>query len=724
MTTDKIFGGFRFVRLLLLGGIFFLTGSGVCSARQLALTPFKASGIYSVGEKLGWTITLPKGTTAPESEYRYTIKKNNQDVIKTGRIEVAALPATIETKVDEPAMVYVEISAAGDQAPAGEKGTGKHGAGGHMAAGAAVAPERLQPSVPRPAGFDQFWESKIKLLKEIPENAVLTAKDSGRPGVEYATIRMDHINGTHVYGQIAKPTREGKFPALVIFQWASPPYPLQKQWVTDRAAEGWLALNIEPHDVLPDQPPSYYSALPAELKNYQAIGRDDRDKNYFLQMYLADYRAVEYMASRPDWNGKTLVVMGTSMGGQQSLSVAGLDEKITHVIVNEPAGCDSNGPLHGRASGYPNWPSNNPKIMETALYFDAVNFASHIKATSLVAMGFVDTTAPPVGIWTAFNQIRGPKEAVPMIDSPHNHLATPAEQFPYTSRSAEWLDTLVKGGEVKPNSDLNRSWASRLEGQDRADHAGGYSPAADQPSPRTDQNSQLAHTELLQKARSGRIDVYFEGDSITRRWGASDDQYKDFLVNWNQNFFGWNAADFGWGGDKTQNILWRLENGELDNINPKIIVLLAGTNNIGNRAPRDEDAKIADVTRGIKAILDVCQQKAPKATIVLMGITPRNDNMAVMSIINRVNENIAKFADGKTIRYVNINESLADKEGKLLEGMTVPDRLHLDVKGYQIWADALKPIFTELLGPPAKEDHAPPLTGDPSARKHPATKPS
>jgi cephalosporin-C deacetylase len=145
------------------------------------------------------------------------------------------------------------------------------------------------------------------------------------------------------------------------------------------------------------------------------------------------------------------VAMGTSMGGQQSLCVAGLNPKVTHVIVDEPSGCDSNGALHGRASGYPNWPSNNPKIMQTALYFDAVNFAFHIHATSLVAMGFVDTTAPPVGIWTAFNQIKGPKEAAPMIDSPHNNFATDAQQRPYTRRSAEWLDVLAKGGKIKTN---------------------------------------------------------------------------------------------------------------------------------------------------------------------------------------------------------------------------------------------------------------------------------
>ncbi len=244
--------------------------------------------------------------------------------------------------------------------------------------------------------------------------------------------------------------------------------------------------------------------------------------------------------------------------------------------------------------------------------------------------------------------------------------------------------------------------------------------AADQPSPRTDQNSMTAHAQLLEKARKGRIDVYFEGDSITRRWGTSDQQYKDFLVNWRQNFFGWNAANFGWGGDTTQNILWRLNNGELDNVNPKIIILLAGTNNVGNKSPQgNEDSRLDETIGGIKAILDTCRRKAPEARIVLMGITPRNDNMAVMPIINKINARIAKFADAKKIRYLNINDRLADKDGRLLEGMANKDGLHLDVKGYQVWADALKPIFIGLLGPRAREDHAPPPTGDPSVANRP-----
>jgi lysophospholipase L1-like esterase len=241
-------------------------------------------------------------------------------------------------------------------------------------------------------------------------------------------------------------------------------------------------------------------------------------------------------------------------------------------------------------------------------------------------------------------------------------------------------------------------------------------PAADQPVERTDPNSRAAHVELLEKAKQGRIDVYFEGDSITRRWGATD--YPDFLANWRQNFQGWNAADFGWGGDTTQNILWRLDHGELDGVHPKVIVLLAGTNNVGNRPPPEgEPARAAEVTRGIHAILDRLQAKAPDATIILTAIFPRNDNFAVMPTIDRINQNLSKLADGKHVRFVNVNDKLADPDGKLFDGMMNPDKLHPSVKGYQVWADGLKPLLTELLGPPAKEDHAPPPTGDPKARQ-------
>jgi (4-O-methyl)-D-glucuronate---lignin esterase len=242
-------------------------------------------------------------------------------------------------------------------------------------------------------------------------------------------------------------------------------------------------------------------------------------------------------------------------------------------------------------------------------------------------------------------------------------------------------------------------WADRFVKHPPLPALAGEQPASE-PVRRVDPLSLVAHQRLLDQAKKGHTDIYFEGDSITRRWGASD--YPELLDNWNKNFSGWSAEDFGWGADRTQNILWRLLNGELDGVNPKVIVLLAGTNNIENTiSSNGDDAKVRDISLGLEAIVHVMRNKAQDATIIVTGIFPRNDTMAVMPAIDKINRNLSKLADGKKIRYLDLNPILADPNGKLFDGMMNPDKLHPTVKGYQVWADALKPIFTELLGPPA-----------------------
>jgi lysophospholipase L1-like esterase len=149
-------------------------------------------------------------------------------------------------------------------------------------------------------------------------------------------------------------------------------------------------------------------------------------------------------------------------------------------------------------------------------------------------------------------------------------------------------------------------------------------------------------------------------------------------------------------------------------VKPKVVVILAGTNNVGDVSPLDDaEARAREVARGVAAIVGEVRRRAPQATVIVTGITPRNDNIDVMPIINAANREIARLANGKTVRYVNINEKLADPGNVLYPGMTY-DGLHLTPKAYQHWADALKPVFTEVLGPPAATDSAPPPTGDPS----------
>jgi cephalosporin-C deacetylase len=276
---------------------------------------------------------------------------------------------------------------------------------------------------------------------------VLARTPTSQPGVELFTVTLDSL-GSQVHGYLAKPNRKGKFPALVIYQWAGV-YAMQPAWATNRAAEGWLVFDVSSHDMPLDQS----TGVP---KDYYMIGNNDREKSYFLNMYLRDTRAIDYIQSRRDWNGKVIVINGTSMGGQQSLVTAGLNPgRITAVIVNEPSGADSNGELHGRKIGYPNWPSGDPQVMKTALYFDTVNFASRIKAPTLLSVGFIDSVVLPAGVWTAFNQIPAPKEVVAMAESDHNNL-TPHKQGAYLQRSEEVLATILHGGKFKPNEEGSR----------------------------------------------------------------------------------------------------------------------------------------------------------------------------------------------------------------------------------------------------------------------------
>ncbi|HXK01358.1 MAG TPA: acetylxylan esterase [Verrucomicrobiae bacterium] len=411
--------------------------------QQLVFTPYHASGIYGVGETVGWTVT--PGPDAPTYSYKWTIRRNNAAVLKEGKLDLSAEKDTIEITGEEPEMIYVAIEPV---AKPGESANGFVGGNtgrnnGLYAVGAAVAPSRIGLAAPRPDDFDAFWSQKLSAQAGIPINPKLARVETDVPDVELNTFVLDAL-GSKAQGYVAKPVKEGKFPALVLLQYAGV-YALNAHAAASRAAEGWLVINVDAHDKLPSDPSGNVP------RNYAAVGNTDREKSYFLNMYLRDSRALDYLLTRTDWDGKTIVLMGTSMGGQQSLVLAGLrPEKITAVLVCVPAGTDANGDLHGRKAGYPNWPSNDPEVMKTALYFDPINFASRIKAPVLAAIGFIDTISPPAGIWTALNQIPVPKEPLPMIESEHNNL-TPQKEQNWDERSKEVLGILLNGGEFKPN---------------------------------------------------------------------------------------------------------------------------------------------------------------------------------------------------------------------------------------------------------------------------------
>jgi cephalosporin-C deacetylase-like acetyl esterase len=416
-------------------------------AQQLTFGPYHPSGIYETGELVGWTVT--PGPTAPTYAYKWTIRRNNAVVLKEGKLDLSSGKDVIEISAAEPGMIYVAVEPyapldTARPAPAAYTGGNTGRDNGLYAVGAAIAPNRIGLSTPRPDDFDTFWKSKLDAQAKIPIHAELTPVETDVPGVELSTFVLDAL-GSKAHGYIARPKKEGKLPAVIQLQYAGV-YALNARANATRAAQGWLVLNVDSHDKLPSEDSG---GIP---RNYQAVGNNDREKSYFLNMYLRDSRVLDYLLTREDWDGKTIVLTGGSMGGQQSLVLAGLrPEKVTAVLVCVPAGADTNGDLHGRKAGYPNWPSNDPAIMKTALYFDTVNFASRIKAPVMAGMGFIDTISPPAGIWTALNQMPGPKEPLPMIESEHDNL-TPQKGRACPARTREILDLLVKGGEFKPSA--------------------------------------------------------------------------------------------------------------------------------------------------------------------------------------------------------------------------------------------------------------------------------
>lgn len=396
--------------------------------QRLHFEPFKSSGTYCLGEKAGWTVTLAEGAAGTAPKYTYEIKRNNLDEIKSGTLDFTSGSTTIEVTLEEPAMIYVTVSAEGST-PASAV---------HL--GAAISPAQLKPSVSRPADFDAFWDAKLHGLGLIALDPLVTPVASPG-GVELSTVRVQ-CWGSHTQGYLAKPAKPGKFPALVLFQHAGV-YAMRPHAAVKRAAEGWLAFDVVAHDLPPH-------AAGNASRNYETIGNTDRETSYFLRMYLRGARAVDYITSRAEWDGKTLVLLGTCMGGQQALVTAALCPQVTAVIVNQPSGADSHGELHGRKAGYPYWPSKDPKVMATALYFDVVNFAPRIQAPVLASMGFIDTTSPPAGIWTVLNQIPGPKEVVTMIELDHTSR-TPDQLGIFRSRASAVLDVLLHGGPFRPN---------------------------------------------------------------------------------------------------------------------------------------------------------------------------------------------------------------------------------------------------------------------------------
>lgn len=198
-----------------------------------------------------------------------------------------------------------------------------------------------------------------------------------------------------------------------------------------------------------------------------------------------------------------------------------------------------------------------------------------------------------------------------------------------------------------------------------------------------------AHQKFVGIAQEGKAQLVFLGDSITAGWGSKKDI-------WDKAFGQYTPANFGIGGDRTQHVLWRIENGELETIKPKAVVIMIGTNNSGSDPAEG-------IAKGVTKIVETVRAKQPQAKILLLAVFPRGEKASTPEKPNmgrdklkQVNAIIAKLDDGKNIHFLDIGDKFLQPDGSLTKEI-MPDFLHLSAAGYQIWADAITPKLAELM---------------------------
>lgn len=377
----------------------------------LRITLDRPEAIYAVGEKVVFTIhsTAPAGT-----EIEWTTSLDGFRTLASGKgASTEGAPTTVMSSLDRPGFLLLAATAKGAD---GKPFT--------VQAAAAFSPEKIAPSLPVPDDFDAFWTEQRKRLDAVPLEPTLTPVPLDAPAdaeIEAFDVSVPaEETGPSVTGYLALPKgAEPKSLPAVLWVHGAGVQSSSLSTALGGARDGFLSMDINAHGLPNGKPQDFYKGIAAgDLKGYRTEGNMSRDTVYFRGMFVRLMRALDFLASRPEWNGKILAVVGHSQGGYQALVAGGLDRRVTFIASGVPAGCDHTGMKADRISGWPKLValesdgSPKPASLEASRYVDAVNFATRYKGESILSVGFIDRTCPPTSIYAAYNVLPAPKHMV------------------------------------------------------------------------------------------------------------------------------------------------------------------------------------------------------------------------------------------------------------------------------------------------------------------------
>lgn len=303
--------------------------------------------------------------------------------------------------------------------------------------------ESIRPVIPMPQDFEKFWSKVLKKVRSIPMDVEVTPMPQyDSPSVKVSLVKIVcGENGRSIYGFLAQPKKEGKYPVLF-----TPPGAGVKKIdpILNYAEMGFISLNIEIHGFLPDQSVEEYKKLNEQYGSYPRFNIHDPHTYYYKDVYAGCVRAVDYLCSLPQFDGKNVCVTGGSQGGALTIVTAALHPRVTCLAPFYPALSDMNGFLHGRAGGWPKFFRDEKTISEmegasieeavhTLSYYDVVNFAKLIKVPGFYSFGYNDETCSATSIMSVINSVSAPKKVVITPTSGH-------WRFPITNmESIQWM---------------------------------------------------------------------------------------------------------------------------------------------------------------------------------------------------------------------------------------------------------------------------------------------
>lgn len=390
---------------------------------QLSVVTDRPEAVYRVGEEARFLVTLKRGgVPMSDAEVSFSMGQEGMPPTRQGTIRIGGGTGSLGGTLKDPGFLQCKLFCR--TAPGAANAV-------TALAGAGFDPLAIRPSMPIPADFDAFWAGQKKRLASVPMKPELTPVTSPVDGVECFDAQVPCVPPRPVSGYFARPrgAKKKAHPAMLFVHGAGVRGSILAGPASAAKEFGALAMDINAHGIANGKPKAFYEALDAgALKGYRFDGREDREKCYFLGMFLRLVRAMEFLKAQPEWDGKVLIVRGGSQGGGQSIAAAGLDPDVTFISAGVPAICDHSGRIADRVPGWPKLVPEfdgkpDPAVLEVARYFDCMNFATRAKAEGMFDVGYIDTTCPPTSVYAAYNNYSGKKQM--LIEPLMGHSTSP-----------------------------------------------------------------------------------------------------------------------------------------------------------------------------------------------------------------------------------------------------------------------------------------------------------